>query len=97
MGGETSMTMTSGPAREWLGKRLGRRGPVSEKTWRRLRLEGLPVIRIGNTLLCTEEGLEAWLTSAANNPTLVAPPSQPPQETGLKRKPGRPRKYPISA
>jgi hypothetical protein len=73
--------------RHWLGRQLGRIGPVSEKTWRVLRAQGIPVGNIGDSEFCSTEALEKWLEEMAATPRNRVDPEP---ERG-KRGPGRPR------
>ena len=101
------MILTIRKTREWLGARLGRRGPVSDATWRQLCDQGLPVGLIGSTPYCSTEAIDAWLELRASQPELnggVAPgylrrgyaastvKPRPSPAPEAKRRRGRPRK-----
>jgi len=81
-------------AREWLGRRLGQKGPVSQKRWKKLKKQGLPIGAIGDAPTVETDELERWLIQQAGqgrpSPKVTASSSSQPPE---KRKRGRPRKF----
>lgn len=82
--------------REYVGKTLHRKGPVSEKTWKRLLAQGLPIGLAGDSPVVSTEAIDRWFERVAD-PTLdaglgVARADSEPVPTTTPRKRGRPRK-----
>jgi len=86
------MIMTITGAKKWLGEKLDRPGPISERTWGLLRGQGVPVGRIGNMEFCSADALEAWLEAKASTPSAVLLAVDVAAEPLLSRRRGRPRK-----
>ena len=81
-------------AREWLGRKLGQKGPVSQRRWKKMKEQGLPIGELGDAPSVETDELERWLVQQAGqgrtSPKVITTSSSQPPE---KRKRGRPRKF----
>lgn len=78
--------------KRWLGSKLGRSN-VSDKTWRSLVDQGLPVGLLAGSKFISTEAVEAWLEAQAGIPMggVTSPPSRT-EPCPAKRSRGRPKK-----
>ena len=79
--------------KQWLGAKLGRTN-VSDKTWRKLKDQGLPVGLLAGSQFISTEAVEAWLEAQAGSPMVPTPSSSTRAvPSPAPRRRGRPRKH----